>query len=101
MGEQRPWRGLVTQRNRCPVVHIFGAEPILVSHRSSCHTHPRPVRLAGPRGRALGLPAGRVEGMPTPEFITTLRKKIGHDPLFLPGVTAIVLKPVPEGAAVW
>lgn len=39
--------------------------------------------------------------MPTPEFIVTLREKIGHDPLFLPGVTAIVLKPVPEGAPVW
>lgn len=39
--------------------------------------------------------------MPTPEFIVTLREKIGHDPLFLPGVTAIVLKPVPEGAPIW
>jgi len=29
--------------------------------------------------------------MPTPEFILTLRAKIGHDPLPLPGVTAVVL----------
>jgi len=29
--------------------------------------------------------------MPTPEFITDLREKVGHDLLFLPGVTAVVL----------
>lgn len=29
--------------------------------------------------------------MPTPEFISTLRAKIGHDPLWLSGVTAVVL----------
>ncbi|MEV0273284.1 NUDIX domain-containing protein [Hamadaea sp. NPDC050747] len=29
--------------------------------------------------------------MPTPEFIVALREKIGHDPLWLPGVTAVVL----------
>lgn len=29
--------------------------------------------------------------MPIPEFILSLRKKIGHDPLWLPGVGAVVL----------
>lgn len=29
--------------------------------------------------------------MPTPEFIVELRKKIGHDLLWLPGVTGVVL----------
>lgn len=29
--------------------------------------------------------------MPTPDFILDLRRHIGHDPLWLPGVTAIVL----------
>ena len=29
--------------------------------------------------------------MPTPEFILKLREKIGHDPLWLVGVTACVL----------
>ena len=28
--------------------------------------------------------------MPTPEFILSLREKIGHDPLWMPGVTAVV-----------
>lgn len=30
--------------------------------------------------------------MPIPEFIVRLRDKIGHAPLWLPGVTAVVLK---------
>jgi ADP-ribose pyrophosphatase YjhB (NUDIX family) len=29
--------------------------------------------------------------MPIPDFIVRLRDKIGHDPLWLPGVTAVVL----------
>lgn len=29
--------------------------------------------------------------MPTPEFILTLREKIGNDPLWLPGVKAVVI----------
>lgn len=29
--------------------------------------------------------------MPTPDFVLDLRRRIGHDPLWLPGVTAIVL----------
>jgi len=29
--------------------------------------------------------------MPTPTFILELREKIGHDPLWLPGVTAVVV----------
>lgn len=28
--------------------------------------------------------------MATPDFVLTLRKRIGHDPLWLPGVTAVV-----------
>lgn len=39
--------------------------------------------------------------MPTPEFIVELRKKIGHDELWLPGVTAIVIRDVPEDAPIW
>ncbi|MCX7522992.1 NUDIX domain-containing protein [Microbacterium sp. STN6] len=30
--------------------------------------------------------------MPTPEYIVSLREKIGHDPLWLTGVTAVVLR---------
>lgn len=30
--------------------------------------------------------------MPTPKFVLDLRAKIGHDPLWLPGVTAVVLR---------
>ena len=29
--------------------------------------------------------------MPTPDFVLELRKKIGHDPLWLPGITGVVL----------
>lgn len=29
--------------------------------------------------------------MPTPDFVLALREKIGHDPLWMPGVTALVL----------
>ncbi len=29
--------------------------------------------------------------MPTPEFVVALREKIGHDPLWLPGVGGVVL----------
>lgn len=29
--------------------------------------------------------------MPVPEFVVRLRQKIGHDPLWLPGATAVVL----------
>lgn len=39
--------------------------------------------------------------MATPEFIVELRKKIGHDPLLLPAVTAIVVRDVPAGAPIW
>ena len=30
--------------------------------------------------------------MPIPDFVVQLRAKIGHDPLWLPGVTAVILK---------
>lgn len=39
--------------------------------------------------------------MPTPEFIVELRKHVGHAPLWVPGVTAIVLKEVPADAPIW
>ncbi|MDO5031333.1 NUDIX domain-containing protein [Corynebacterium sp.] len=39
--------------------------------------------------------------MPTPDFIVSLREKIGHEQLFLPGVTAVIIRPVPEGAPLW
>jgi 8-oxo-dGTP pyrophosphatase MutT (NUDIX family) len=32
-----------------------------------------------------------VLGMPTPKFILELREKIGHDPLWLTGITGVVL----------
>ncbi|MBN9644573.1 NUDIX domain-containing protein [Corynebacterium mendelii] len=37
--------------------------------------------------------------MATPPFIVDLRAKIGHDPLWLPGVTGIVLRPGADGQA--
>lgn len=37
--------------------------------------------------------------MPIPEFIVALREKIGHDPLWLIGATAIVVRPHGEDAA--
>lgn len=39
--------------------------------------------------------------MATPDFIVELRKKIGHDPLWLPGVTAIVVRDIPSDAPAW
>ncbi len=38
--------------------------------------------------------------MPTPEFVVVLREKIGHDQLWLPGVTAVILKDVPPNAPI-
>lgn len=35
--------------------------------------------------------------MPTPEFVLDLRDKIGHDLLWLSGVSAVVLRPAPDG----
>lgn len=39
--------------------------------------------------------------MPTPDFIVSLREKIGHDQLFLPSVTAVIVRAVPTGSAIW
>lgn len=39
--------------------------------------------------------------MATPEYILTLREKIGHDPLFLPAVTAVVIRDVAPDAQFW
>ncbi|BAU96549.1 NTP pyrophosphohydrolase [Corynebacterium suranareeae] len=36
--------------------------------------------------------------MAVPEFIVKLREKIGTDPLWLPGVTAVIIRDVPPGA---
>ena len=38
--------------------------------------------------------------MPTPDFILDLRKDIGHRLLWLPGTTAVVLRPGPRGEQV-
>ena len=38
--------------------------------------------------------------MPTPEYVLALREHIGHEPLVLIGVTAVVLKETAEGTAV-
>jgi ADP-ribose pyrophosphatase YjhB (NUDIX family) len=35
--------------------------------------------------------------MPTPEFILELRERVGTAPLWLSGVTAVVVRPVPGG----
>lgn len=35
--------------------------------------------------------------MPTPDFVLDLREKIGHDLLWLSGVSAVVLRPGPGG----
>lgn len=45
--------------------------------------HPQPASLAPPRSAY----AARV---PTPQFVLDLRARIGHDPLLLPSVTAVV-----------
>ena len=38
--------------------------------------------------------------MATPDFVLALRAKIGHDPLWLAGVTAVVLRDGPRGPQV-
>ena len=38
--------------------------------------------------------------MATPDFVLALREKIGHDPLWLAGVTAVVLRDGPHGPQV-
>ena len=39
--------------------------------------------------------------MSTPEYILNLRKHIGHQQLFLPSCTMIILRPAPAGASIW
>lgn len=39
--------------------------------------------------------------MPTPDYIRQIRQTIGHDLLFVPSVTAVIIQPVPAGAPVW
>ncbi|WP_048759459.1 NUDIX hydrolase [Corynebacterium vitaeruminis] len=39
--------------------------------------------------------------MATPDFIVQLREKVGHAPLWLPGVTAIVIRDVPPNAPMY
>ncbi|MFC5939194.1 NUDIX domain-containing protein [Corynebacterium choanae] len=39
--------------------------------------------------------------MATPEFVTRLREKIGNDPLLLPGVTAVVMRPPQQEDPIW
>lgn len=38
--------------------------------------------------------------MATPEYVLKLREKIGNDELFMPGVTAVVIRDVPQGAPI-
>ena len=38
--------------------------------------------------------------MPIPDFVRALREKIGTDELWLPGVTAVIIRDVPEGAPI-
>jgi 8-oxo-dGTP pyrophosphatase MutT (NUDIX family) len=44
--------------------------------------------------------AASVGTMPTPEFVLSLRSKIGHDPLWLTGVTAVVTRGDGDGLEV-
>ena len=39
--------------------------------------------------------------MATPDFILRLREKVGHDELWLPAGTAVVIRDVPPGAPIW
>lgn len=39
--------------------------------------------------------------MPAPEFLVELRRHVGHDKLWLPGVVAIVVRDVPADAPAW
>lgn len=39
--------------------------------------------------------------MPTPDFIVQLREKIGHDQIFVPACSAIIIRDVPADAALW
>ncbi|MFS0144649.1 NUDIX hydrolase [Corynebacterium striatum] len=39
--------------------------------------------------------------MATPDYILTLRERIGHDQLFLPACTAVIIRDVPMNAALW
>lgn len=39
--------------------------------------------------------------MPTPDFILRLREKVGNQELWLPAVTAVVVRDVPPGAPIW
>lgn len=38
--------------------------------------------------------------MPTPDFVLSLRERVGHAPLWLSGATAVVLRQSPEGEQV-
>ena len=38
--------------------------------------------------------------MPTPEYVLKLRQHIGHEPLVLVGVTAVILRETPDGTTV-
>lgn len=39
--------------------------------------------------------------MPIPDFIRNLREKVGTEELWLPAVTAVVVRDVPSGAPIW
>ncbi len=39
--------------------------------------------------------------MPTPDFITSLRERVGHAQLFVPSCTAIIIRPAPANADMW
>ncbi|KAA8724779.1 DNA mismatch repair protein MutT, partial [Corynebacterium tuscaniense] len=39
--------------------------------------------------------------MATPEYILNLREKVGHQQLFLPACTAVIVRDVPMNAALW
>lgn len=39
--------------------------------------------------------------MSTPDYIVNLRKHIGHQQLFLPACTMIILRKVPPGSSIW
>lgn len=72
-----------------------------INHRQSSQEYPgfRPIRrLVG--GPGLFPALTYAEPVTTPEFILELRKLIGTRPLWLPGATAVVLRPGTDGPEV-
>lgn len=55
----------------------------------------------GVNARELGSRRQKARSMATPDFIVELRRTIGHAPLWVPGVTAIVVRDIAPDAPAW